>query len=105
MQQQKAKFHVGQVIRHLKSGYRGVVYDIDPVFSLSEEWYATMAISLPPKDRPWYHVLVDGRSHTTYVAEGHLTEDESRLPIGHPLIGRYFAAFEDGRYIRQGAVN
>ena len=86
MQQQEAKFHIGQVISHLKSGYRGVVYDIDPVFSGTEEWYATMATSLPPKDKPWYHVLVDGQQHTTYVAERHLTPDESGRPITHPLV-------------------
>ena len=105
MQQQEAKFHIGQLISHLKSGYRGVVYDIDPVFSLTEEWYAAMAKSRPPKDMPWYHVLVDGQGHTTYVAERHLTPDESGHPITHPLIGSLFSGFEDGSYKCQIATN
>ena len=105
MQQQEAKFHIGQQISHLKSGYRGVVYDIDPVFSLTEEWYAAMARSLPPKAKPWYHVLVDGQGHTTYVAERHLTPDESGHPITHPLIDSLFSGFEDGIYKRHIAAN
>jgi heat shock protein HspQ len=105
MQQQEAKFHIGQLISHLKSGYRGVVYDIDPVFSLTEEWYAAMARSLPPRDKPWYHVLVDGQGHTTYVAERHLTPDESGRPITHPLIDSLFSGFEDGSYKRHIAAN
>ena len=105
MRQQEAKFYIGQLISHLKSGYRGVVYDIDPVFSLTEEWYAAMARSLPPKDTPWYHVLVDGQGHTTYVAERHLTPDEAGRPISHPLIDSLFSGFEDGSYKRHIVAN
>lgn len=105
MQQQEAKFQIGQLINHLKAGYRGVIYDIDPVFSGTEEWYTTMATSLPPKDRPWYHVLVDGQQHTTYVAERHLAPDETGRPIAHPLIDSLFSGFESGHYIRQITKN
>lgn len=105
MQTHEAKFHIGQLINHLKAGYRGVIYDIDPVFSLTEEWYATMAKSLPPKDKPWYHVLVDGQQHTTYVAERHLAPDESGRPITHPLIDSLFLSFDGGSYKRQIASN
>lgn len=105
MRKSAAKFHVGQVVTHLKFGYRGVVFDVDPVFSNSEEWYATMARSRPPKDKPWYHVLVDGASHTTYVAERHLTPDGSGRPVAHPLLGSLFSEFENGRYRRQFRPN
>ena len=105
MQQQEAKFHIGQLISHLKVGYRGVVYDIDPVFSGTEEWSATMATRLPPKDKPWYHVLVDGHQHTTYVAERHLEPDDSGHPVTHPLIDHVFSSFEGGSYKRHIAAN
>lgn len=99
--QQDAKFQIGQLINHLKAGYRGVIYDIDPVYAGTEEWYSIMAKSLPPKDNPWYHVLVDGRDYTTYVAERHLAPDNSGVPVVHPLIQSLFSGFADGRYIRQ----
>ena len=90
------KFAVGQIVHHLKAGYRGVVYEVDAEFSLSEEWYEHVALSRPPKDRPWYHVLVDGAAHTTYVAERHLKASADLGQIAHPLLGRYFESY-DGR--------
>ena len=77
-----AKFEVGQVVHHLKFGYRGVVFDVDPCFQGTEEWYEQVARSRPPKDRPWYHVLVHDAAHTTYVAERNLQPDLS----GHLLL-------------------
>lgn len=101
----EAQFYVGQLISHQKFGYRGVVFDVDPVFSGSEEWYDTMATSRPPKDKPWYHVLVDGSDHTTYVAERHLTADDSRQPVTHPMVEDVFSHFEDGSYFLQTSHN
>ncbi len=94
----KPKFCIGQVVHHRKFDYRGVVVDVDPEFQGTEEWYETMARSRPPRDRPWYHVLVDGASHSTYVAERHLEPDESGEQIEHPALGRYFDRFVDGKY-------
>jgi heat shock protein HspQ len=105
MRQGEAKFHVGQVVTHLKFGYRGVVFDVDPAYAGSEEWYATMARSRPPKNRPWYHVLVDGATHTTYVAERHLAPDESGRPVAHPLVSSLFSGFVDGSYTPQTPRN
>ena len=96
----EAAFDVGELIRHLKAGYRGVVVDIDPVFGLSEAWYEQMARSRPPKDRPWYHVLVHEAEHMTYVAERHLAHDEEGGPIRHPALEHYFQTFRAGRYVR-----
>jgi len=93
-----AKFHVGQLVKHNKFSYRGVVFDVDPEFSDSGEWYEMMAKSRPPKDKPWYHILVDGAEHTTYVAERNLEPDETGQPILHPLIDALFGKFKDGRY-------
>ena len=105
MEPQESKFHIGQLVGHLKFGYRGVIYDIDPVFSGTEEWYAAMATSRPPRDKPWYHVLVDGQQHTTYVAERHLAPDESGHPVSHPLIDSLFTGFEGGSYKRGITAN
>ncbi len=96
------KFTVGHVVRHLKFEYRGVIVDVDADFQGTEAWYQTMARSQPPRDRPWYHVLVDGGSHSTYVAERHLEIDESRQQIAHPALGQFFDHFIDGHYQRCG---
>ena len=80
-----AKFFVGQIVRHKKFDYRGVVFDADATFQGTSEWYELVARSRPPKHHPWYHVLVDGAEHTTYVAERHLESDERGLPVKHPL--------------------
>jgi len=98
MRLSSAQFNVGQIVRHLRFGYRGVIFDIDPVFTESDDWYEAMALSRPPKDRPWYRVLVDGERHTTYVAERHLVDDDETAEISHPMIDELFGAFESGRY-------
>ena len=106
MQQGQAKFAIGQLVRHLLFGYRGVIYDVDPEFRGTEEWYEQMALSRPPKDRPWYHVLVHDAEHTTYVAERNLEEDPSDTAIRHPLLDTLFEAPRDGRYVaRRRSVN
>lgn len=94
-----AEFALGQVVRHRKFGYRGAIYGVDATFALSEEWYDAVARSKPPKDQPWYHVLVDGAAHTTYVAERHLATCETGGQIAHPLLGRYFSRYDGGRYV------
>ncbi len=101
----KVKFHVGQLVRHQLFGYRGAVYDVDPVYANGEEWYEQMARSRPPKDRPWYHVLVHDHSHTTYVAECNLAPDTDGGPIDHPAVELLFAEFRDGRYLPLDPVN
>ena len=101
----EALWSIGQLIRHQKFHYRGVIVDVDPVFSGSDEWYEAVARSRPPRDRPWYHVLVDGQEHATYVAERHLEADSSRVAIRHPLLWDFFDTFDDGIYRRSNAFN
>jgi len=100
-----AQFSVGDVILHNKFGYRGVIVDLDAQFSLSDAWYEQVARSRPPKDKPWYHILVHGSDSSTYVAERHLQLDDSGEQIDHPLLGRWFSAFIDGRYITKTQKN
>jgi len=99
------RFSIGQIVHHRNFDYRGVVFDVDPTFQGSEEWYAQMAISRPPRDHPWYHVLVDGAEHTTYVAERNLEIDGDGDPIRHPLIALHFATYDNGRYISRGGAH
>lgn len=94
------KFYIGQLVHHRKFDYRGVVVDVDPEYQGSEEWYELMARSRPPRDAPWYHVLVHGARHSTYVAERHLEPDTSGEQIDHPALGQFFDRFEGGRYVR-----
>jgi len=94
------KFSPGQLIHHLKYDYRGVIVDVDATFAGSEDWYQQVAVSRPPKDRPWYHVLVHGAEHMTYVAEQHLENDASTEQIEHPALGQFFDTFIAGRYKR-----
>ena len=96
-----ARFSIGELIHHRLFDYRGVIVDVDPVFQSSEEWYEKVAQSRPPKDKPWYHVLVHGATHMTYVAERNLESEASPEPIEHPLIGQLFSGFDGGRYLRE----
>lgn len=94
-----AKFSVGQLISHKLFDYRGVIVDADPEYLGSEEWYEQVARSRPPKDRPWYHVLVHDAAHNTYVAERNLEPDPCGAAINHPLIKVYFSGMANGRYV------
>ena len=101
----EARFDVGQLVRHVRFGYRGVVIDVDAEFGLTDEWYEEVARSRPPKDRPWYHVLPDGAQHTTYVAERNLEVESEPRPIEHPLVDEVFEDFDGDRYVRARTVN
>jgi heat shock protein HspQ len=91
-------FHIGQIVVHRRFCYRGVIYDMDPRFMLSDEWYDRVAFSRPPKDCPWYHVLVDNLDRTTCVSEGNLEPGKDHEPIRHPLIESHFALFNGSSY-------
>lgn len=90
---------------HHLFNYRGVIFDVDPVFLGSEVWYRQMARSRPPKNAPWYHVLVHGADHTTYVAERNLQPYAGNEFIDHPLLDHYFDGFENGVYHPRQKVN
>ena len=81
------------------------MFDVDPVFSGSEEWYAVVARSRPPKDAPWYHVLVHDADHTTYVAERNLAADPDPAQIDHPMLGEFFSLYDGSRYLTGDPAN
>ena len=78
---------------------------MDRNFQSTEEWYEAVAKSRPPKNKPWYHVLVHENQHATYVAEQNLEPDESEEPIIHPMLEYFFARFDNGKYVRNEPVN
>jgi len=100
-----AHFSIGDLVHHKLFGYRGVIVDVDPQLMLSDEWYEAVARSRPPKDKPWYHVLVHDAARETYVAERNLEADTSGAPILHPLIESCFHSFSDGHYLTTGRMN
>jgi len=98
-------FRIGQIVQHKRFGYRGVVVDIDLSFKLSEQWYDQVARSRPPKDKPWYRVLVDGSDQETYVAERHLARDSRHEPVTHPRVFEFFDSFRGDHYARERGLN
>ena len=96
-----ARYGVGDVVRHRIFDFRGVVFDIDPVFANSEEWYQAIPEEIRPrKDQPFYHLLAETNdtSYIAYVSQQNLLPDDSAEPVDHPAIAGMFDSFADGRY-------
>ena len=96
-----AKFAVGQVVRHRVYPFRGVIFDIDPVFNNTEEWWLSIPEEIRPrKDQPFYHLLAENAEteYIAYVSEQNLLPDETREPLRHPQISELFTEDEEGRY-------
>ena len=102
---QKAKFRIGQLIEHKLFNYRGVIFDVDPVYQGTDEWYENVALTKPPRDKPWYRVLVHDAGHETYVAERNLKPDDSLEPVNHPMVNVVFKGFENGTYLAKHRAN
>ena len=101
MQLTQAKYHLGQIVRHRKHPFRGVVFDVDARFNNTDEWYAAIPEeSRPSKNQPFYHLLAenDQSFYVAYVSEQNLVPDESGGPVDHPDLPDLFGDFEDGRY-------
>jgi heat shock protein HspQ len=96
-----ARFTIGDVVRHRLFEFRGVIFDVDPVFANSEEWYQAIPEDIrPSKDQPFYHLLAENAesSYLAYVSQQNLLHDDSREPVNHPAISGIFEPFADGRY-------
>ena len=95
------RFAIGDVVRHKAFDFRGVIFDIDPVFANSEEWYAAIPEEIRPhRDQPFYHLLAesDESDYVAYVSQQNLVGDSQGGPISHPDVHEYFEQFEHGRY-------
>lgn len=105
----RARFAIGDVVRHRLFDFRGVIFDIDPVFANSEEWYASIPEDLrPDRDQPFYHLFAesDDSSYTAYVSQQNLLADAVGGPVEHPDVGSLFENFADGRYrMRRGLTH
>jgi heat shock protein HspQ len=96
-----AKFAIGQVVRHRLFPFRGVIFDVDPQFNNTEEWYqAIPGEARPRKDQPFYHLLAENSEteYIAYVSEQNLLEDESGEPVRHPQLRELFDRTPDGQY-------
>lgn len=102
----QAEFSIGQVIHHRLFNYRGVIFDVDADFQGTDEWYEKNAqTGEPPKDEPWYHVLIDNDGRVAYVAQRNLEQDQLAEPVDHPLLGNFFFSYEDGQYQSRHVLN
>jgi heat shock protein HspQ len=98
----EAKFPIGAVVKHRIYPFRGVVFDVDPEFNNTEEWWESIPEEVRPrKDQPFYHLLAENEETTyiAYVSEQNLLQDETGQPCRHPQIGDLFEGPEDGRYL------
>ena len=96
-----ARFGIGEVVRHKLFDFRGVIFDVDPVFTNSEEWYDSIPEALrPSKEQPFYHLLAENSetAYIAYVSQQNLVPDETDEPIDHPAIGTMFERVEGGGY-------
>ncbi len=96
-----ARFAIGDVVKHRLFEFRGVIFDVDPVFANSDEWYEAIPEAVRPrKDQPFYHLLAENAesSYIAYVSQQNLVADDSDDPVDHPAIGGLFDGYAAGRY-------
>lgn len=101
MNTRNAKFAIGQVVRHRHFPFRGVIFDVDPTFANTEEWWQSIPEEIRPrKDQPFYHLLAENSENTyvAYVSEQNLLPDDTGEPVGHPHTALIFDGFKDGHY-------
>lgn len=101
MDNHHAKFRIGQVVKHRLFPFRGVIFDVDPVFNNTEEWWLSIPEHLRPrKDQPFYHLLAenDQTEYEAYVSEQNLLVDDSGEPVRHPQVKNMFGELKDGYY-------
>jgi len=95
------QYHIGQVVRHRLFPFRGIIFDVDPVFSNSEDWWLAIPAEMrPAKDQPYYHLLAenDETTYEAYVSQQNLLPDTSGSPVKHPRAGELFIRLKNGQY-------
>ena len=106
MSKRIAKFSLGQVVKHRIYPFRGVIFDVDPEFANTEEWWLSIPEDRRPrKDQPFYHLLAenDETTYVAYVSEQNLVPDESGRPVAHPQVPELFGELKSGLYAVRGA--
>lgn len=103
-----AKYAIGQVVRHRHYPFRGVIFDVDPTFANTEQWWQSIPEEIRPrKDQPFYHLLAenDENAYVAYVSEQNLLPDDSGEPVGHPQAALIFESFEEGHYVLRPRIS
>ena len=107
--QNRARYAIGDVVRHRLYDFRGVIFDIDPVFANSEEWYQSIPVDIRPhREQPYYHLLAENgeSSYIAYVSQQNLQADGEGGPVEHPSLEQLFEDFKGGRYrLRRGLTH
>ena len=104
MGERMAKFQIGQVVKHRVFPFRGVIFDVDPVFSNTEEWYEAIPEAIRPhKDQPFYHLLAENEEsyYVAYVSEQNLLTDDTGEPVEHPQVNDMFGRLQGGIYLER----
>jgi len=106
----EAKFKLGQVVRHRLFDFRGIIFDVDPLFNNTDEWYERIPEERRPrKDQPFYHLLAENEDKTTYIAyvsQQNLEKDDSKAPFNHPSVNLLFDGNDsEGNYIVKQSTN
>jgi len=102
MMNRVAKFQIGQVVRHRVYPFRGVIFDVDPTFNNTDQWYEAIPIEIRPrKDQPFYHLYAENEQtvYEAYVSEQNLLIDDSQVALRHPAIALDFVVAESGQYL------
>lgn len=105
---QTARFFIGQIVRHRIYPFRGVIFDVDPIFDNTEEWYQAIPEDIRPrKDQPFYHLFAENEEteYVAYCSEQNLVPDDSGQPVRHPQIGEMFDGPVDGAYRLKLAIH
>jgi len=104
-----ALFNIGDVVKHRHFSFRGVIFDVDPEFANTEEWYDSIPAEIrPSREQPFYHLLAenDDSYYTAYVSQQNLMPDGDSGPVDHPELIEMFDDFDNGRYApRRDSVN
>ena len=101
MEEKKAKFAIGSIVKHKIHPFRGVIFDVDPTFSNTEEWWNSIPQNFrPKKDQPFYHLLAENDTsyYVAYVSEQNLLPDDSGDPVEHPEVSELFENLSNGKY-------
>lgn len=101
MLERKAKFQIGDVVKHRFFAFRGVIFDVDPTFNNTEEWWLSIPEEVRPrKDQPYYHLLAENEEteYIAYVSEQNLLSDDTAEPVRHPQVDEIFSEFDGARY-------
>ncbi len=108
MLRKTAKFALGQVVKHRIHPFRGVVFDIDPTFENTDEWWESIPEDVRPvKDQPFYHLLAENEAsfYVAYVSEQNLVRDDSGDPVDHPEVAEIFGELQNGKYDLGGSLH